>query len=154
LEDLAWAQLAIQAGYKIAYQAGAVVTHIHDELPRQTLNRYRREAIALKHIFPNETFHFGDFLRLLITNVLMDYQNAWHSKMLLNKWLDILQFRLMQFLGTYRGFKESGSITEHLRRKFYYPNSTPMTTQFPANLERHKLLIDYHSEGHEYCEYN
>jgi hypothetical protein len=154
LEDLAWAKLAIQSGYKIAYQAGAVVTHIHHELPRQIFNRYRREAIALKHIFPNETFHFGDFLRLFITNALMDYRYALCSKQLLNEWLDIFKFRFMQFWGTYRGFTESGSITEQLRRKFYYPNSTPKRTQPPVTFERHKLLIDYRSKGQTYCEYN
>ncbi len=154
LEDLGWAKQAIQSGYKIAYQAGAVVTHIHEELPRQIFNRYRREAVALKHIFPNEVFRFGDFLRLFMTNVLMDYRYALRSKQLLNDWLDILRFRLMQFWGTYRGFRESGSVTEQLKRKFYYPNSTPRTTPSAVTFERHQLLIDYHSKGQTYCEYN
>lgn len=59
LEDLDWAQRIMRAGHKIVYQSQAAVAHIHNEFYRQIYNRYRREAIALKRIFPNEQFYCG-----------------------------------------------------------------------------------------------
>ena len=56
LEDMAWARWAIEAGHVIAYTAEAEIVHVHHETPRQVYNRYRREAMAFKRIFPEERF--------------------------------------------------------------------------------------------------
>ena len=64
LEDIAWARDAMTLGYRIFYEPAAEVVHVHDETPRRLFNRYRREAMALKGILPEERFRIWDFLRL------------------------------------------------------------------------------------------
>jgi len=122
LEDLDWAKRAQERGYKIVYESDAEIIHVHDESWESILNRYRREAIALKRIFPQEQFHFWDFLRLFTSNVLSDYYHAWNDGVLVSNLPDICLFRLMQFWGTYRGFSHSGPVGSKLKNRFYYPN--------------------------------
>jgi rhamnosyltransferase len=141
LEDLDWAKKIQQMGHKIAYAADAVIIHVHNETPQRILNRYRREAIALKRIFPEQNFHFWDFLRLTCTNILSDLYHAAHDGVLWQKAGDICLFRLMQFLGTYRGFLHHGNISRQLRQTFYYPKgfTRPTTDTNPPE----KRPIDY-----------
>lgn len=121
LEDLDWAQWAMQAGYAIAYVAEAEVVHVHNETPRAVYNRYRREAMAYKQIYPHEDFNLGDFLRLYLSNVSSDVWHAARQKVLASALKSILWFRWMQFWGTYQGFRHSGPLTWQLRKTFYYP---------------------------------
>jgi hypothetical protein len=123
LEDLDWAVRAMDRGYKIAYAADATVIHVHDESPRAIHNRYRREAIALKRIFPEQRFTLWDLLRLLPANVVSDFYHGWHDGELRENLQEIVLFRLMQFAGTYRGFRQRGPVADHLKRTFYYPNN-------------------------------
>ena len=136
LEDLAWAQRIIDHGFKIVYMAEAEIVHVHDESPRKIYNRYQREAIALKRIFPDENFNFIDFLRLCSTNIISDCFHACHDRVLLRNFKEIVMFRLMQFWGTYRGFLQRGPVSNHLKKKFYYPNK----------LSRHLKLDDQNKE--------
>jgi rhamnosyltransferase len=121
LEDLEWAHWAMGQGYAISYVAEAEVIHPHQESWHAIYNRYRREAMAFRRIFPQEHFGFADFLRLYITNVVSDLRQAAHQKVLRDHFGDILRFRLMQFWGTYQGFRQSSVLTWQLRRTFYYP---------------------------------
>jgi len=121
LEDIAWAKWAIEQGYSIAYVAEAEIIHVHQETPRAVYNRYRREAMAFKRLFPQETFTLKDFLRLTSSNLLADLWHAYQSKQLKQHWKDIFWFRVMQFWGTYRGYRQAGPLTWQLRQTFYYP---------------------------------
>ena len=76
LEDLAWAKWAKEQGYGITYIAEAEIIHVHNETPRRVYNRYRREAMALRKIYPEAHFNFYDFLRLTTTNIFSD---LWHA---------------------------------------------------------------------------
>jgi rhamnosyltransferase len=116
LEDLDFANRILQAGHRIAYQSEAVVVHLHEETNAQIFNRYRREAMAFKKIFPNENFQFNDFLRLFLSNTLSDYKNALRNGARSRDIYEIPLFRLIQFFGTYQGFKESGSISSQLKQ--------------------------------------
>jgi len=128
LEDTAWAKHAMELGHKIAYVAEAEVAHVHNELMMVVMNRYRREAIALKKIFPQEQFGLLDFVRLFVANSANDYRQSKRDKVLINNLLEIPAFRLMQFWGTYRGFSQQGPLTSQLKRTFYYPpTQTRMT---------------------------
>ena len=122
LEDIDCAKRAMDLGQRVAYVADAQVVHVHNESPRMICNRYRREAIALKRIFPQERFSPWDFLRLASANILSDCRQARHDKALWRNLYGILSFRLMQFWGTYRGFARRGPVTSQLKRTFYYPN--------------------------------
>lgn len=122
LEDLAWASWAIDQGYHLAYVAEAEVIHVHEESPHQIYNRYRREAIALAHIRPQEHFNFMDLLRFFVGNATSDLRVAWNQRKILREVWPILQFRWMQFWGTYQGFRYAGPVTREMIRTFYYPN--------------------------------
>ena len=56
LEDLEWGKWALEQGYGIAYCAEAEVIHVHNESLAGIYNRYKREAMAFKRIYPHETF--------------------------------------------------------------------------------------------------
>lgn len=122
LEDLEWGHWAIENGFAIAYVAEAEVIHIHQDTPSGVYNRYRREAMAFKKIFPHATFSLWDFFRLLSGNILSDFWHAGRDKKLLKSFSSILWFRFMQFLGTYHGYRQAGPLTWELRRTFYYPH--------------------------------
>jgi glycosyltransferase involved in cell wall biosynthesis len=122
LEDLDWAKRAIELRFKIVYSAEAEIIHVHNETYGSIFNRYRREALALKQIIPEEKFSVRDFVRLVTVNTWNDLLLAWHEKVVSEKSLSILAFRLMQFWGTYRGFSQKRPVTNHLKQRFYYPH--------------------------------
>jgi glycosyltransferase involved in cell wall biosynthesis len=121
LEDLEWARWAMDQGHALSYVAEAEVIHVHDEAPKGVYNRYRREAMAFKRIFPEERFGMVNFLRLFGTNAANDLWRAARQRLLWANLWDILWFRWMQFWGTYQGYRHSGPVTWQLRRTFYYP---------------------------------
>jgi len=121
LEDLDWARKAMAGGYGISYVAEAAIAHIHEESDAQVLNRYRREAIALGQMFPEQRIGALDAVRLGTASILSDYYAAAREHSLLRHLASIPAFRVAQFLGTYRGFQERGPVTDALRRHFYYP---------------------------------
>ena len=140
LEDLEWAKRAIALDYKIAYVAEAEIVHVHRESAQKIFNRYRREAIALKQIYPNEKFSLGDFIRLFVSNVVSDYFHAVRENLILRYLVDIPVFRLTQFWGTYRGYAQQEPISAQLRQTFYYARGldrsykeTPNTQRQPIN---------------------
>jgi glycosyltransferase involved in cell wall biosynthesis len=120
LEDLAWAKRVKEQGYAIAYVAEAEIIHVHDETPRGVFNRYRREAMAFKRIYPESHFSVYDFLRLTTMNILSDLSHAARERVLWKNIASILWFRFMQFHGTRMGYRESGLLTPQLRETFYY----------------------------------
>jgi rhamnosyltransferase len=122
LEDVDWAKRAMPLGYRVAYSAEAEVVHVHNERFKSIYNRYRREAMALKRIFPQERFSLWDFTRLLVSNVASDYYHALRDGVWLENLLGILLFRFVQLGGSYHGFATSGDISAQLKQRFYYPN--------------------------------
>ncbi len=122
LEDLAWAIWALQQGYHLAYVAEAEVVHVHQEAPHQVRNRYRREAMALAQLRPQAKLSFWDVLKLWGGNVISDFWHAAQEGKLRRAAPGILQFRSMQFLGTYQGFRTT-ALTDELKYSFYYPLS-------------------------------
>ena len=129
LEDLAWATWVLHEGYAISYVAEAEVVHVHNETPRAVYNRYRREAIAFKRIFPAEHFKFWDLIRLVVGNIFNDLWHAAQSHAPAPSLIGILWFRWMQFWGTYKGYRQSGPLTWQLRQTFYYPRGVGVATQ-------------------------
>ena len=120
LEDLAWAKWAKEQGYKISYVAEAEIVHIHNETPRGVYNRYRREAMALRKIYPEANFNLYDFFRSSITNIFSDTWHALREGVFLKSIVSIFWFRIMQFHGTRMGHRETSLVTPQLRETFYY----------------------------------
>ncbi len=147
LEDLSWARWAHDQGYVIAYVAEAEIIHVHLENWRGIANRYRREGMAFKQIYPHENFWVSDLMRLFFQNTFSDWRIASKQKCWAKEWLNIIHFRWMQFLGTYRGYHQSGPLTWQLKQAFYYPRND---LQSDAAYPRRDLKpIDY-SQKHEH----
>ncbi|MHB8192744.1 MAG: glycosyltransferase family 2 protein [Bellilinea sp.] len=146
LEDLAWARWLQTQGLGITYEADAEVIHVHHETWQGIYNRYRRESMAFKQIYPHETFHFRDFIRLWGRNVWNDWRIASGEKALGKEWFNIIRFRGMQFWGTYQGYRQSGPLTWKLKQTFYYPAANMEIPE--GNGQRDVQPIQYH-EGHE-----
>ena len=140
LEDIAWASWALSQGYYLAYAAEAEVIHVHDETPCQVYNRYRREAMALKIIQPDEHFGFLDLIRLYLSNVASDMWHATLKRVFIKNLWPILWFRWVQFWGTYRGFAISGPLTGQLKRTFFYPRGFNHSSK---DTQRTLMPIDY-----------
>jgi glycosyltransferase involved in cell wall biosynthesis len=120
LEDLAWAKWVKEQGYKISYVPEAEIIHIHNETPRGVYNRYRREAMALRKIYPEANFNLYDFFRLTVTNIFSDMWHAMRERVLWRNIASIFWFRFMQFHGTRMGHRETSLVTPQLRETFYY----------------------------------
>ena len=143
LEDIDWAQKISRHDYKVVYQAEAEVIHVHDESYRSIYNRYRREAIALKRIMPSENFNQIDLLRLLLSNVLSDFNSAIQEGVFISNLLSIVAFRSAQFFGTYRGFRMSGAVSSDIKKRFYYPVSNQHCSTLRSNHSDDANEIDY-----------
>jgi rhamnosyltransferase len=122
LEDLDWANKMLSKKYKIVYEAGAVIAHIHEETPAKIKNRYMREAIALKLIMPKVHVGYLEFVRLFCYNTFSDSLRALKSGVLINEFKGIVVFRYMQFYGTYLGHSQQ-EVSKELKNRFYYPQS-------------------------------
>ena len=122
LEDLDWAKRVTELGKKIAYSVEAEIVHVHNETPLTIYNRYKREAIAFKRIYPHERFNVWDFIKLFTANVITDYYHSWQDRMFFKNLACIPVYRLMQFWGTFRGYAQNQFISQQLRNRFYYPN--------------------------------
>lgn len=121
LEDIDWAKDAISRGYSLYYAPDAGVIHIHNESFSQIYRRYEREALAMRAIYPHETFTFFDFIKLCTLNTLSDYIHAVQDAVFLKNFFKIPAMRFYQFLGTYRGYNFRQPVQDDLRYKFYYP---------------------------------
>ncbi|HEY5982473.1 MAG TPA: glycosyltransferase family A protein [Anaerolineales bacterium] len=121
LEDVAWANWALHQGHRVVYAAHAEITHVHEETPARVYERYRREGMAFKQIFPEAHFSIYDFVRLSSSNIVTDLREAARQGVLWRNLPSVFWFRTMQFWGTYQGYRQSGPLTQLLRQTFYYP---------------------------------
>ncbi len=140
LEDLAWARWVHEQGYKITYVSDAEIIHVHNESWHGISNRYRREGMAFKIIYPQEQFSLIDLLSAFFSNVNNDLKVAKRDKIIRKVWKSILGFRWNQFYGTYLGYHQSGPLTWQLKQTFYYPRNEQNKTK----KERGISPIQYH----------
>ncbi len=121
LEDLDWAKRAMEWGYRIAYQAGAEVAHVHEESYGQIFNRYRREALALHRIEPDQRLGLFGCLGLCLSSCVSDGVQALRDGTGPRVWPQIAAFRTTQYAGIYNGFRHRGPVSQELKKRFYYP---------------------------------
>ncbi len=144
LEDLAWSKWAKGQRFKIAYIAEAEIVHIHNETPQGVFNRYRREAMAFKKIYPESHFNVYDFVRLTITNVFSDLWHAARERVLVKNIASIVWFRVMQFHGTRMGHRETSLVTPQLRETFYYARERKKKEESERGVE--PIRYEQHSD--------
>jgi glycosyltransferase involved in cell wall biosynthesis len=146
LEDLAWGSWVFEQGYGIAYAAEAEIIHLHDEGPKTVYNRYQREAIAMRQILPHSRFGLRHFLRLVSSKMFSDMLQARRERVLASYFTEIVWFRVMQYWGTYQGYRYSGKVDAELHQSFYYPPGI-LSVKSPA--ARGVEPIDYVEERSE-----
>ena len=132
LEDLAWSSWAKAQGYSIAYVSEAEIVHIHNETFKQVHNRYRREAIAMKQILPESHFSIRNMIGMFIQKSIYDLAQARREGVFWKELIDVLRFRLLQYLGTWQGYRYSGTVDQKLHRQFYYPPGS-LTDKIPES---------------------
>lgn len=148
LEDLDFAQKALDAGHKIAYVADAPVVHVHEETWSITRNRYRREAIAYARIVEGSEMSLPRAVRLAVSNIAGDYLDAAKANRLRSNLLSIPLFRSAQFLGAWEGFREPANVSARLLERFYYPASS-QSYDLPPAPGRKILYSEDVSIGHQ-----
>tara|TARA_R110000765_G_scaffold70478_1_gene136682 strand:- start:452 stop:1414 length:963 start_codon:yes stop_codon:yes gene_type:complete len=121
LEDMVLARQIVLDGGRIGYVASASVVHIHDETPGQTRKRYYREALTLRTIMPEVHVSAFDAVRYFIAGSLHDLSAAWSEKALFRHMPEIISFRFMQYLGTYRGHNEHRRLSRAQKEAYFYP---------------------------------
>lgn len=142
LEDLDFAKRAMEGGAGVSYVAESPVVHVHEESWKVLQNRYRREAIAYKNIYPDTSFSAAQAATLAVTNIASD---CWHAvldrKLRRNLW-DIVRFRFAQFRGAYLGFSTDRAPDAELLRRFYYPSQwvARAQQQTPSNVVDYSLV--------------
>jgi glycosyltransferase involved in cell wall biosynthesis len=134
LEDVGWARWAQGQGYRIAYAAHAEIIHAHEETPQRVYDRYKREGMAFKRIFPESHFSVYDFVRLTLSNIVTDMREASRHPRPWQHAPSVIWFRTLQFWGTYQGYRRSGPVTQELRQTFYYPPSHGESTVRPRGV--------------------
>ena len=123
LEDLDWAEKIMSKGFTIVYESEASIIHVHEETSINIRNRYEREAIALKRIVPHVHFNSFDFIHHLFRSCRKDSIAAIKQGVFWKEIRGILDFRFMQYSGTYRGHNQKGEVSKELKSRFYYPRS-------------------------------
>lgn len=121
LEDMDWAQRALDQGERLWYEAGASIVHVHEETFDRTQNRYRREAIAHRRIFHDQRMNALEAIGLCLANIVRDYLAAVPRRKLLGNVTSIPRFRFAQFYGSWQGFRDEPTASGSLKRRFYYP---------------------------------
>ena len=121
LEDMELGKRLVEKGLKLGYVAEAPVFHLHDETWRKMHRRYEREAIALQRIMPEVHVSLFDFLRYSTNAILLDAAAALQERVLLQRFPEIVVFRLLQFLGVYQGNHETRKMSRALKERYFYP---------------------------------
>jgi hypothetical protein len=123
LEDLDTAKRLYQKGHGIGYVADAAVFHHHSENWASVRRRFQREAIALRKIMPEVHISMLDVLRYVFNSVWMDWRSAWRHGHLRKVWLEVILYRVNQYLGSYAGNHEHRKLSKKEKEKFFYPST-------------------------------
>lgn len=141
LEDIAVGHQVLASGHAIAYVAGAAVAHVHDESFSTVVRRYRREAMALRTIYPSSRMGAVGSAGLFLSNVASDCYRAIRES---NGAAipSILTFRAAQFIGGYQGHRSSLAVPTELRRRLYYPRRMWLDAPLPQPTGREIVYDD------------
>ena len=124
LEDIDWARKAQRKGYRVYYAADAAVYHVHEETLKQVYNRYLREAMAFKRMFPGRRFFATDLAKGIVYSVLRDVLYSARNRRY-RKLYEVPGTRLAEFLGTYNGTRYYDSAVRQRARKLAVPQRCP-----------------------------
>jgi rhamnosyltransferase len=122
LEDLALGKQVDRAGFRCDYVPSAAVHHIHDETWGQVRRRYEREAIALRHIFPELHFNLFDAAKCFIAAVAGDAGAKLRHPSQAGGLGEIVLFRFNQFYGSWLGNRAHRELSEKDKMRYFFPS--------------------------------
>jgi len=122
LEDMDLAKKLVRDGGKVTYVSESTVFHLHNETMHQVKHRFEREAIALKVIMPQVHIRFNDMLRYIISSIIMDCSCAFTEGLLIKKFIQIIQYRMNQYIGSYKGNNDNRELSHLDKEKYFYPD--------------------------------
>ncbi|MEL6385719.1 MAG: glycosyltransferase family 2 protein [Pseudomonadota bacterium] len=123
LEDMVLAKQLVADGLKIGYVASAPVVHIHEETLAETRNRYYREALTLREIMPEVHVTRLDAVRYFFAGAGFDLLAAAKRGLFFRKFREIVGFRFMQYVGTYKGHNEHRRLSRAQKEAYFYPKA-------------------------------
>jgi CMP-N-acetylneuraminic acid synthetase/glycosyltransferase involved in cell wall biosynthesis len=126
LEDLHLAKKIISDGYSLGYIAEASVFHIHEEMWHQVQRRFEREALALKAIAPEVILRKRDVIKYISAAVVADLwaMASANNRLDLREAATIFQYRVAQFVGSYKGNRFHKKLTTKLKESYFYPSTS------------------------------
>jgi len=86
----------------------------------------------MKQILPESDFSARNMVGMFIKKTISDLSQAYMEKKFWKELIDIICFRLVQYLGTWQGYRFSGNIDQKLHRQFYYPPGS-LTDKIPES---------------------
>ncbi len=123
LEDMHLGKRLWEAGYKVGTASKCDIYHIHDESWSQVRWRYEREAVALQDIDPALHMSRRDLIRCIARGIKMDSAKARQDGKLVKELLDIVNFRVCQYWGSYVGSRASRRLSSDTRRRYFFPTT-------------------------------
>ena len=125
-EDMYLARSLIEDGHSIGYCAEAAVYHIHDEPWQSVLNRYEREAVALRKIMPEVHVGTYDLVKFITVGILKDFRAAAGQGVFWREARSIVAFRFAQYYGAYKGHGLHRQISHEAKTRYFYPRVSNM----------------------------
>lgn len=122
LEDMELAQRLHRDGGRIGYVAEACVYHYHSESWKQVQRRFEREALALQKIMPQIHVRHRDLLRYVASSIWHDWRRALGEGVFLRKAWEIVQYRVCQYTGSFKGNHEHRILSHAEKDKYFYPS--------------------------------
>lgn len=120
LEDVDWANKIQKRGFYVYYRAKAVICHIHDETYKQIYNRFKREAIAYKTIFPEDDFDTVKTILMFISIFLKDIYFLVSIKKTIRNIFSAFLYRYSEYRGWRDGHYIAGELTKDMKDGFYF----------------------------------
>ncbi|MDC0969280.1 glycosyltransferase [Alphaproteobacteria bacterium] len=140
LEDMELAKKIVRQSGAISYVADAEVEHIHEETWKRIMIRYEREAVALARFAPELTLGLFEAFALGASAILKDSLNLNNFSM--KTFLEIILYRICQFVGSYRGGKLSNKKIISCKRDYFYPIISNKTIQMEEIDESDRSFAD------------
>ena len=113
--------LRVVDGGRVGYVADAAVYHYHSESWKQVKRRFEREALALQKIMPQIHVRHRDLVRYIARSIWHDWCHAWREGVLLARGWEIVQYRVCQYTGSFKGNREHRLLSHAEKDKYFYP---------------------------------
>jgi len=124
LEDMHLAKQLVEDGHNVAYVADACVYHLHDESWQQIRRRFEREALALQQIMPHVHIRQRDLVRYIVSSIRVDLKRARAEGVVTNSLVDIVKYRIHQYLGSYMGNRGHQELSHIEKERYFYPDKS------------------------------